>query len=193
MYETNTIATGAQEGDQSEPVVDTISAPPVAKTKLTDIIERMNTTYPECMEGTLRPRKTTTNSISRPPASDEELSEIYTRLHGTQTKSSKGGEECRTYDSKKPPGMGLPMFPDIDGMDKRFAGFDAPPDKVAEVITRMRMTQTKSSQARLDPHAILLYPERTLLMNEPERIRTYQDSGAIVRQQNLQAREKWYF
>ena len=48
------------------------------------------------------------------------------------------------------------------------------------------------TQARIDNMRILLYPERTLLMNEPNRIKTFQETGSLVKQAILQRREKWY-
>lgn len=198
LNQQHTISSGAQEGDQSEPYDDVISKEPMPMNKVLDIIERLFTTHTESSEGLTKPPKITTNEVSRPSATDEELQEIYNRLHGTHTKTSKGGEECRPWDPVKVPGQGLPMFPFIEDLDKRFNGsklIDAKvgEEKIKEIIEALRKNQTVASQARLDPYTILLYPERTLLMNNPERIRQFQENGAIVKQVILQAREKWYF
>ena len=91
----------------------------------------------------------------------------------------------------KPCGYGLKMYPVIDGIETRFMGtVDA--DKKEESLARLLKTQTTSSQARMDNPRILLYPERTTLMNNVERIKAFQDSGATTRQKEMQRREKWF-
>ena len=193
LHRTHTFCSQAEDKSDPHPIKDTISTKPLPRIKVEDIIERLHSSDTQSSSGTLKARKTTNNAISRAPASTEELDEIYGRLHTTHTKSSKGGEECRPVEHMTAPGYGLPMFPVIDGIEKRFHGHEAPPEKVTEVITRMTKAQTKASQARLDNAAILLYPERTLLMNNVERIHMFQESGALVKQAMLQQREKWYF
>lgn len=119
--------------------------------------------------------------------------EIFERLNKTHTVSSANTGQIRhPKDPPKPPGYGMKMFPIIEGLDTRFAGFPASQDKVAEVVGHLMKTQTTASQAKLDNPRILLYPERTTLMNNVERIRAYQENGAVAKQNMLQRREKWY-
>ena len=85
------------------------------------------------------------------------------------------------------------MWPTIDGLEERFKGVKAVPrNKWQESSTRLSSAPTKSSAARRDFQRILLYPERTILMNNTERIVNYQKSGAMSRQLDLQRREKWF-
>lgn len=172
--------------------VDTISCKPVPQEKLLDIVERLYTSETIASVGGKPPKKQTTNSVARAPASEEEMKEIYERLYSASTKG-KSGQVCKTFDPMKPPGFGQKMLPPIEGLDERFSGEKPlPTSKVAEVVGTLHSTQTKASQARKDNHRHLLYPERTLLMNNVERIVAFQETGSLVKQTVLQRREKWY-
>ena len=129
--------------------------------------------------------------ISRPPASNEELGEIVNRLHSTLTKSATG-QTCKTYNQPKCPGTGLKMLPTIEGLESRFTGKEVAADKEKEVRDRLHGAGTKASSARYQNPRILLYPERTLLMNNVERIVAFQQSGAVAKQNVLARREKWF-
>ena len=87
----------------------------------------------------------------------------------------------------------MKCYPVIEGIETRYRG-DKPvsQDQYNESTDKLLKTQTCNSQARLDNPKILLYPERTTLMNNVERIKTYQDSGSLVRQKEMERREKWY-
>ncbi len=132
------------------------------------------------------------DSISRAPATDEEIQQIVVRLHKTHTKSSAGGGDIKPMEELKPPGTGQKMLPIIEGLEERFKGKDVPKSKEEEVITRLASAQTKAWKARLDNPRILLYPERTLLCNNVERIVQYQTTGQTVKQALLDRREKWF-
>lgn len=131
------------------------------------------------------------DTISRAPATDDEIKEISARLASTQTKATKPAP-CRSIDELKEPGSGLKMLPVIPGIEERFRGPAVEPEKTKEAAARLHTTRTKAWQAQLDNHRILLYPERTLLMNNVERIAQYQQNGAIAKQTVLARREKWY-
>ncbi len=118
--------------------------------------------------------------------------EIFKRLGETHAKSSSGGLECKSYDPKKPVGYGLRMFPEIDGLDTRFSGSGNADADLEATTDRLRSTQTIASQARLDKPRILLYPECTKMMNDPGRLRLFQERGEVVKQADLARREKWY-
>ena len=170
---------------------DILSSPPVQQTELDAIVDRLFTSHTKASSG----EACKVPAYQGPPsrsASDEEQVAISARLNSTHTKSSSGGVDCRTYPNPNPPGYGLKMFPVIEGLDTRFMGDKVAPEKVQEVIVKMHKTQTKASQARIDNPRHLLYPERTLLMNNVERIEQYQTTGGLVRQNLLQRREKWY-
>ena len=124
------------------------------------------------------------------PSGDVKASSL--RLNTAHTKSSKGGEPCRTPEPLTLPGLGLKMFPKIDGLDTRFIGHKVNRKKVAEVTQRLSSATTRASRARLENHRILLYPERTLLFNDTERITQFQESGVVVKQKDMSTREKWY-
>ena len=117
---------------------------------------------------------------------------IIGRLNSTHTKASSGATECKPFEENPPAGYGLKMYPVIEGLEQRFKGHEAPQDKVDEVIGKLHTTPTACSKARKDPPRILLYPERTTLMNNVERIVGYQTSGSVARQKDLQRREKWF-
>ena len=132
------------------------------------------------------------DTISRPPASEDEITDIVKRLYSAHTKSSKGAP-CKEPDTPKPQGYGLKMYPVIDGIETRFKCQGSKgKEEVGSLTERLHKTQTKASSARLDYPRILLYPERTSLMNNTERIVAYQQSGAVSTQQELQRRERWY-
>lgn len=59
----------------------------------------------------------------------------------------------------------------------------------------MHSTHTKSSKQHTAKNnaKILLYPERTILMNNVDRIVRFQGTGVIDRQAVLGRTEKWYF
>ncbi len=130
--------------------------------------------------------------ISRGPATDEEIQGIVVRLHKTHTKSSAGGDPNQVFEELKPPGTGQKMLPVIEGLEERFKGKEVPKSKEEEVITRLSSAHTKAWKARLDNPRILLYPERTLLCNNVERISQYQNTGQTVKQALLDRREKWF-
>ncbi len=132
------------------------------------------------------------NEVARAPASEDEMKEIYDRLHTSKTKSSLGGETCKPAPDVKMPGYGLKVYPIIEGIETRFKGNPQPKSKVSEAAERLLMTQTKASQSRLDNPRVLLYPERTTLMNNVERIVAYQQTGAVAKQNIMERREKWY-
>lgn len=157
------------------------------------IVDRLHTTHTASSSGDARPPTVTVNSVARAPASEEEMKEIYGRLSTTHTKSSSGGAHCRQPPEVIPPNYGSKCFPAIDGLDVRFQGPKATEEKANEIMSRLMSTQTKASQARRDNPRILLYPERTLLMNNFERIREYQTTGVVTKQKDLQARERWFF
>ncbi|KAK2189243.1 hypothetical protein NP493_112g01016 [Ridgeia piscesae] len=133
---------------------------------------------------------TAKDMISKPSA-DVKASSL--RLNTAHTKSSKGGEPCRTPQPATLPGYGLKMFPAIDGLDTRFKGHKVNRKKVvADVTQRLSSATTRASRARLENHRILLYPERTLLFNDTERITQFQETGVVVKQKDMSTREKWY-
>ena len=178
--------------DQQIEFQDTISRKPVPKELMLDIVERLYTSDTEASSGGKRGPKVTTNKVSRPPATADEMKEIYQRLSSAHTKSSRN-QKCRTYEEPKPPGYGLKLLPVIDGLEKRFnPDSGLPKEKVEEVVQHLHTKQTGASQARRDNPRHLLYPERTLLMNNVERILDFQEKGSLVKQTVLQRREKWY-
>ena len=171
---------------------DIISRKPVTQEKLLDIVERLYTSDTIAWTGGKPPPKMVTNSVSRQPASEDEMKEIYQRLNGTHTKSSQP-TDCKSYEPMNPPGYGQKMLPPIEGLEERFKGSKGlPKEKVEEKVGELHSTQTKASQARRDNPRHLLYPERTLLMNNVERIVEFQEKGSLVKQTVLQRREKWY-
>ena len=125
-------------------------------------------------------------------AASGDVKAISHRLNTAHTKSSSGGVPCRNPEPTTLPGYGLKMFPAIDGLDTRFIGHKVNKKKVAEVTERLSSATTRASRARLENHRILLYPERTLLFNDTERIVQFQESGVVVKQKDMSAREKWY-
>lgn len=171
---------------------DTISKGPVKEDELSSIVERLYSSHTVSSGGEAgKNAPTATNVVSRPPASESEKKEIYNRLAAAHTKSSNGSQ-CKPADPAKTPGLGLKMLPVIEGIETRFRDAAGPPEKVQEVIGRLNTTQTAASKARNDNPRILLYPERTTLMNNVERILAYQQSGSVARQNMLQRREKWF-
>lgn len=80
-------------------------------------------------------------------------------------------------------------------MDTRFKENSATKDKVQDIINKMHSKHTVSSEHHTAKKnaAILLYPERTILMNNVDRIVRFQDTGVIDRQGVLGRTEKWYF
>ena len=130
--------------------------------------------------------------ISKGPASQDEIDGIVTRLSKTHTKSSAGGETCKTTEELKVPGYGLKMLPVIDGLEERFKGAKVEKTKEDEVIQRLHSAHTKAWRSKLNTPKILLFPERTLLCNNVERIKMFQESGQTVKQNVLERREKWY-
>ncbi len=132
--------------------------------------------------------------ISRGPVSDDEISGIADRLFKTPTKSSLGGLECKVMTPLKSPGYGLPMYPVIVGIESRFVGNPMPESKEKQAKERLHTTHTESSQAKKasESHKALLYPERTILMNDVEKILEYQQTGHLAKQAMLRRREKWY-
>ena len=130
--------------------------------------------------------------ISKSAASQEEIDGIVKRLNTTHTKSSAGGEVCKTMEQINIPGYGQKMLPAIEGLEERFRGASVDKSKENEVIERLHSAHTKAWKSRLDNPKILLFPERTLLCNNVERIRMFQENGQTVKQNVLERREKWF-
>ncbi|CAH1795530.1 unnamed protein product [Owenia fusiformis] len=133
--------------------------------------------------------------ISRDPASKEEMAEIIDRLNKTTTVSKRGGEDYKdkAWDYPKTPNLGSKMLPIIDGLDDRFKGGSVNSKETYDDITgRLHTTRTKAASLRYDYPRILLYPERTTLMNNTQRIVDYNNSGAVAKQKELARRERWY-
>ena len=173
---------------------DIISKKPVSADEASEISERLFSTHTISSKKEGPPRADhVKNEVARDPATEDEMLEIYKRLHGTGTKSSKGGEACEAPSVPKVPGYGLKAYPIIEGIETKFKG-ESPlaKDKMTEAVGRMHTTQTRSSQSRRDNPRILLYPERTTLMNNVERIVAYQQTGSVAKQNMLQRREKWF-
>ena len=167
---------------------DVISKGPVTHDELGSIVDRLYTTHTASSSGNAG--KDAPKAPGR-SLSEDEMKAIYDRLASTHTKSS-GGADCKPVEPIRTPGMGLKMYPVIEGIETRFMGEKLPPEKVSAIIDKMHATQTKSSQSRRDNPRILLYPERTTLMNNVERILAYQQSGSVAKQNVLQRREKWF-
>lgn len=176
---------------QTKEAADTISKRAVKSDELDMIVDRLYRS--ETMSGKICRQSPTTavDKIARKLESNEEIMAVYKRLNSTHTKSSSP-QNCKGFDTPNPPGYGQKMFPIIDGLDTRFGGKNVPAEKVNDVISRLHTSQTKSSKSRMDNPRILLYPERTLLCNDVERIKAYQDTGETVKQPYLDRREKWY-
>ena len=131
------------------------------------------------------------NSLAREPVSEQERNEILHRLNKTHTKSSQGAP-CKDPDEPNTPGLGTKCLPVIEGLEKRFKGQKSDENKVKDIFNRLSSASTRSSRARYENARILLYPERTLLCNNVERIVSYQNTGATVKQEVLARREKWF-
>ncbi|KAK2169784.1 hypothetical protein LSH36_7g16103 [Paralvinella palmiformis] len=123
-------------------------------------------------------------------ASKEELESIVKRLYSTHTKSSSGSTSCKTYNPLPSPGYGQKMYPIIPGLESRFSGRAKTANP--EATKRLYETKTRATTARLKSPQILLWPERTLLMNDVNKIRDYYQSGTLAKQSALPRREKWY-
>ena len=171
---------------------DIISKDPVDEGRLADIVDRLHTTGTIASKGGKDQKYPGMNKIARSPASEEEMNGIYARLATTHTKSSSGGQGIPPMEPPKTPGIGTKVFPVIKGLDERFKGSKISKEKESEVIQRLHTAKTKAEDARLSNPRILLYPERTLLCNNVERIHMFQDSGQTVKQAVLDRREKWF-
>ena len=179
---------------KSAPVVATPREPEMTKTyEIDDLVERLVTTETRAWSGLPCRAKPVVadNSVSRAPVSDDEKTAMLHRLNQTPTKSS-AGEACKSYEPPPPPGLGLKCLPDIAGLAQRFKGAPAPQAKVNDIFSRLSSASTRSSRARYEHAKILLYPERTLLCNNVERIVSYQNTGSVVKQEALARREKWF-
>lgn len=166
---------------------------PKNKSEVDEITERLNTTYPKCQSGDIKPPEVCNNTIAKKVESEDEVKEIFARLRTTHTKSSSGGVPCKQSDPPKPIGFGTKCYPIVEDIESKFKGAKpVPKEKYDEITDRLLKTQTCNSQARLDNPKVLLYPERTKLMNNVDRIRNYQDSGSVVKQKEMERREKWY-
>lgn len=134
------------------------------------------------------------DTISREPVTKDELKDIVERLNTTSTVSKRGGEDYKDkiWDYPKVEGLGKKMLPIIDGLDERFKGTPVPKDKYNEITQNLHTSKTKASQLRYEYPRILLYPERTTLMNNTQRILEYQEAGTVAKQATLARREKWY-
>lgn len=171
---------------------DIISKGPVNGDELGSIVERLFTTHTSSSSGSaVKDAPKSSNSIARAPCTNDEKKEIFDRLAKTHTKSTNG-EGCRPVVPTGTPGLGLAMLPVIEGIETRFMGEKLSPEKVQGIIEKMHATQTKSSQSRRDNPRVLLYPERTTLMNNVERIMAFQQTGSVAKQGVLQRREKWF-
>ncbi|CAD5119083.1 DgyrCDS7728 [Dimorphilus gyrociliatus] len=194
LYSSHTKSSSISSGDNNTPVQDSISRTGVTSNDLTNIIDRLHTTHTQSSSGAVghqRPRDT----ISKPFESEEDTKQIVDRLHKTHTKSSSGGELCKIYEPKTPQNYGTKAYPVIEGLDTRFREKTAPKDKVKDIINKMHTSHTVCSELHTSKKnaSILLYPERTILMNNVDRIVRFQDTGAIDRQGMLGRTEKWYF
>ena len=122
--------------------------------------------------------------------SKDEIQAIVNRLYSTHTKSSSGSTSCKTYEPLPMPGYGQKMYPAIPGLESRFSGRAKTANP--ESARRLHETKTRATSARLESPRILLWPERTLLMNDVNKIRDYYQSGTLAKQSALPRREKWY-
>ncbi|ELU14041.1 hypothetical protein CAPTEDRAFT_222587 [Capitella teleta] len=180
------------EEDQAK-AEDILSRKVSSAEEVNGIAERLYTTHTLSWTGQEDDDRSPSVKIGKENLSSEEMKEIYHRLNKTHTVSSANTGVIRhPKEPPKPPGYGMKMLPIIEGLDTRFIGHPAPQEKVNEVIQKLTTTQTTASQARKDNPKVLLYPERTTLMNNVERIRAYQESGSVAKQNMLQRREKWF-
>ena len=162
----------------------------VSEQELDAIIERLYTSTTKSLSCQEQPYYVK-DIISRPGTSSADVKEITNRLASAHTKSSSGGVECKAKPELTPIGYGLKSYPTIEGIETRFKGNSSA--NASAVSSRLMSAQTRASKSRLESPAVLLYPERTMLMNEPERIRAYQTSGDMSKQGVLGRREKWYY
>ena len=130
--------------------------------------------------------------ISRDGVTGDDVKTIVQRLHTTKTECKKGPDLNKVFEIPPIPGLGMKMLPEIEGLETRFRGTPRGKDEVNEVMKRLHTTNTKASTARKDNPRVLLYPERTTLMNNTERILAYQQNCEVAKQGSLARREKWY-
>ena len=168
---------------------------PLPREDLDKIVDRLHNTQTKsssaqaCKASSARIR----NQVARQPLPEEERLEIYKRLYSTHTKASAGGMRCKSADPLQTPGMGLKMLPVIEGLEKRFRGRPMKKEEAEGVVAqRLYRAKTASTNARLAYPRILLYPERTLVGGDVERVRAYHESGTLTKQSLLGRREKWY-
>ena len=128
------------------------------------------------------------------PLAGEELKAASDRLNTTKTTASPVRYKDIQTNFKQPiiPNLGTKCLPEIDGLDIRFRGAPQPTEQLQESTKRLHTTQTKATTARVDNPRILLYPERTTLMNNTARILAYQQNCEVAKQPSLARREKWY-
>ena len=123
-------------------------------------------------------------------AGKDEINEIVRRLYSTHTKSSAGSTECKSHEPPPLPGFGQKMLPAIPNLEERFSGRAKSAN--VDITKRLHNGSTRASSARLESPRILLWPERTLLMNDVQKIREYNESGSLAKQGVLPRREKWF-
>lgn len=91
------------------------------------------------------------------------------------------------------PGLGQKTLPIISGEGVRFKGnLKETFTSASEVGSRLTSATTSASRSRLQNHRILLYPERVLLCNDVARIAAFQENGSLLKQKDMNAREKWF-
>ena len=161
--------------------------------EIEDMVDRLVTSPTKAWTGELCKTKPTVadNSVSRSAISEDQRNEILHRLNKTHTKSSQGAA-CKNPEKPLMPGLGQKCLPLIEGLDNRFRGQKSDEGKVKDIFNRLSSASTRCSRARYENARILLYPERTLLCNDVERIVSYQTNGSTVKQESLARREKWF-
>ena len=179
---------------KTQPVVATPKEATMTKAyEVEDMVDRLATTHTKAWsaEPCRAQPVVADNSIAKDPVPEREMTEIFKRLNTTHTKATEP-TACKPYEPPKTPGLGQKCLPDIDGLDARFKGKRVDSAKAGNIFSRLSSASTKSSRARYDNAKILLYPERTLLCNNVERIVNYQNTGSVVKQDTLARREKWF-
>ena len=87
----------------------------------------------------------------------------------------------------------MKALPRIEGLDKRFSGTTRVTESRAQDVTsRLYSAHTQASRAKYGKPAILLYPEKTLVMSSTENRDLYYDQNLMPKQNTLSRREKWF-
>lgn len=162
--------------------------------ELDEIVERLHTTSTKSSGKPCRlPVPAMKNVIAGAPLPVGEQLEICQRLYSTPTKASSGGKRCKSAVPLTTPGLGLKMLPVIEGLEGRFKGAGRPKSHSGTTVGgRLHSTQTATARSRQDYPRILLWPERTLVSGNLERLRAYQDTGMLSKQAGLPRRDKWF-